>query len=63
MHNNSSTKPTKSGWVNLYDNQGRIQANYNPRLRLLLIAKGKQKTIHDLKKHDTSCESKTDVLG
>ena len=35
-------------WVNLRDNQGDIQARYNPRLKRLVIQRRGVKTLHDL---------------
>ncbi len=39
-------------WVCLRDKWGRVQATYNPVLRLLLIKERKETTPHDLRKYD-----------
>ena len=50
-------------WVNLRDEQGRIQARYCPRLQLLMIQERKVKTVHDLSRFCAGIdEEETSVL-
>jgi hypothetical protein len=43
-------------WVCLRDKWGRVQATYNPLLRLLLIKERRTTTPHDLRKYDELTE-------
>lgn len=51
------------GWVNLRDNEGRIQGRINRFTGELLIIDRGKKTIHDLRRILTPCQISTDVLG
>lgn len=60
----TSNKKTvqSSDWVNLRDARGRVQARYNPRLRLLVIQDRRIKTLHDLSKHEPVDKTDFSVL-
>lgn len=63
-HTREQPRPNGVGdWVNLRDAHGRIQASYHPGLQMLIIKARGEKTMHDLRKFATPCESNTDVLG
>ena len=58
------TRPVDArDWVNLRNEQGRVQARYNRRTGKLVIVERGVTTEHDLRKFATPCETPANMLG
>lgn len=53
MDNGHSVALTAGEWVDLRDQNGRLQARYHPGLKLLIIQDKKVRTPHDLRRYET----------